>query len=186
MSKIIAARFDSLPDGQAAAQQLIQAGFPSEKICTFYCNPAGQHGKFAIGGDRDESPGAENSAAGVQQGALSGIGVGLAVGLATTPVLGPLGPALGAAIGAQAGAITGTPSSLSDLEKQQSNPKETKVVRSSGVITAAVVDEDQSQAKAFQVLQHVGGKDIEQAHGIIEDGDWKDFDPLAEVNLIKA
>jgi hypothetical protein len=184
MPDIVAARFPTLQEGQRVAALLQQAGFADEHLCTFYCNPAGQHGTFPIGGDRNESPGAEATASGAQKGVATGAGAGLAVGLATAPLLGPVAIAAGAALGAQAGSFAGTFSNVSDPERKNAKSQPRKVIRSSGVITAVALSDQTHQAKAVDILKSNGGLDIEYAQGTIEQGDWKDFDPLQEVKLI--
>ena len=61
MTVIIAGRFEQQDEVQEAISALQRAGAPPSQISSFYVNPPGQHDMFPIGGDRDESPGAEDS-----------------------------------------------------------------------------------------------------------------------------
>lgn len=102
MANIIAGRFDELEQVEHATSELVRAGFASEHICNFYVSSAGRHDETPIGGDRDISPGAEDSKKGVAAGAA----IGATVGIAGAPVLGPAGPLLGAHLGSLVGSLS--------------------------------------------------------------------------------
>ena len=97
MTTIISGNFQQQAEAQSALSDLAGAGFEAGKTTTFFVNPPGQHDRYPIGGDEDESPGTEDAAAGSASGAAVGGAIGVAVGLATLPVLGP-----GAAVAAAA------------------------------------------------------------------------------------
>ncbi|AYR24393.1 hypothetical protein [Herbaspirillum rubrisubalbicans] len=69
MTTIIAARFDLQEDAAQAVTALTEAGFAQRHISRFFVNPAGQHDRFALGGDRDKSPGAQDT----DSGAVTGV-----------------------------------------------------------------------------------------------------------------
>ncbi len=43
----------------------------------------------------------------------------------------------------------------------------------------AVVVEGADEARAVELMRRLGAEKVERADGIVEDGDWKDFDPLS-------
>lgn len=182
MATIIAGRLPEQGDAQQAATALLRAGFDSSAIATFYLSSAGQHDRHPLGGDRDASPGAEDTATGRTAGMTGAGAVGAVLGAATAPVTGPLGAVTGAAVGAYVGGLAG---SLSDMEEDGQQPDENPVpVRRAGMMLAvAVADGDESDA-ALDILRQLGAVDIEQAEGSIRDGDWQDFDPLVPPQLV--
>ena len=58
MAKIIAGRFDTTVDADAAVEALRRDGFAREEIDSFYVAPPGQHGLYPLGGDADADAGA--------------------------------------------------------------------------------------------------------------------------------
>lgn len=56
MSLIVAARFDTFPDVENAAQRLFSEGFTKQDVHVFYVNSAGEHSRYAYGGDRRSDP----------------------------------------------------------------------------------------------------------------------------------
>ena len=200
MAHIIAGHFQE----QSQVDQVIEAirdiGIRQEQISSFYVNPPGQHNLYSIGGDRDESPGAHDSSAGVVRGATTGGAIGAAAGLTGAPVFGPVGPAVGALVGAHIGGLIGSLSQMTedkqpdesaiDVAKRNVEPHQ----RSSGLMVAVSVDDaapsDTSgvgrnpQREIVDVLNRFGVRDLEEADGTIVDGDWQDFNPLAVPRLI--
>jgi hypothetical protein len=169
MATIIAGRFEQQAQVQDVIGALQNAGFPEDQISSFYVNPPGQHDTYQIGGDRDKSPGAEDSS----KGAATGGAVGAAIGIATTPVTGPAGPALGAYVGS----LIGT---LSQMDEAEESPP----VRQSGMLVAVSVPDGQHEAHATDVLRALGAHDLERADGTIENGDWIDFNPVSTPTLL--
>ncbi|WP_342117437.1 hypothetical protein [Pseudoduganella sp. OTU4001] len=49
---------------------------------------------------------------------------------------------------------------------------------------AAVAVEGEQEARAIEVMRRQGAAQIERAEGNIEQGDWKDFDPLSVPQFI--
>lgn len=184
MTHIIAGRLQQQDQVEQATEQLVQAGFPRDQISSFFVNPAGQHDLYPVGGDRDKSPGAHESDTGWVTGATAGGAIGAAVGLAGTVVAGPLGPALGALVGAHTGSLVGTLSSMKEKGENEDGENEVPQ-RQSGMLVAVGTADEHQERTALEVLQGLGADQLEQAEGIIEQGDWKDFDPLMPPHLLK-
>ncbi len=69
MSLIVAARFEGFEAAQAAAARLSANGFPDWDVNIFYVNPAGEHGRYPLGGDRRSDPDAGRADMGAFLGA---------------------------------------------------------------------------------------------------------------------
>ena len=183
MGSIIAARFELQDEAARAVNALVDAGFARERISSFFVNPAGQHDRFAVGGDRDKSPGAEETDKGAAAGVAAGAGAGAVAGVAAAPVAGPLGPVLGGLVGGHLGGLVGSLSATDD---------DPVPLRVAGMLVAVQLDDSAASAdsaveqRAMRVLQDLQGADLERAEGQIRDGDWIDFDPLVEPQWIPA
>jgi hypothetical protein len=177
MATIIAGRFLQQDEVQQAIVALESAGFFSERISSFYVNPPGQHDMYPVGGDRDESPGAEDSDKGSAAGMGAGGAVGAAVGAAATPVMGPVGAITGALVGAHLGSLMGSLSQTDDAE-------DIPTARHSGMLVAVAVNNPEEEQHAIDALLAAGGNDLERATGQIIDGDWTDFDPLSSPQFV--
>lgn len=183
MRTIVAGRFGQQAEVQEAIAQLLGAGFSQDQISSFYVNPAGQHDRYPVGGDRDKSPGAEQSSAGTAAGAATGGSIGAAVGAATAPVTGPLGAVTGAFVGAHIGSLVGTLGMMKeDGDATDENPVP---VRQAGMLVAVGVSEPPDEARAIDVLRSLGAADIERTEGTIVNGDWQDFDPVVPPSLVE-
>ena len=64
MTDIVAGRFEQQTEAQAAIEKLLRRGFRRDDVSSFFVNPPGQHGRFAVGGDRNVSPGARGAGLG--------------------------------------------------------------------------------------------------------------------------
>jgi hypothetical protein len=198
MTPIIAGRFDQQAQAGAAIEALRRQGFDAEDVSTFFLNPPGQHSAYALGGDRDESPGATDAQNGAVKGAAVGGALGLGLGLATAPFVGAIGPLAGAGAGAYAGSLVGA---LGDMKGPQdtvaaSAPhaehepmperrvESTPPQRQSGIMVAARAAEYAKRIVAVNVLRSTGAHDIERAEGTWQSGKWADFDPLKAPRLI--
>lgn len=171
MSTIIAGHFALHEETQRASAALQAAGYAADRISTFYSNPPGQHAVLPTGGDRSASPGAQDTPEGLAKGEVTGAAVGAALGAATIPLTGPLGPVLGGLVGAHVGSLY----SFSELkEKDESGPPP----RQAGMLVAVAVQEA-DVARVIDLLRQQGAQQVERAEGIIENGDWKDFNPLS-------
>jgi len=168
MATIIAARFSLQAEVQQAMETLQQAGAPASRIASFYVNPPGQHDIYPVGGDRDESPGAEK----VDKGSISGIGAGGVAGAAAGSVAGPPGAIVGGLVGAHVGSLIG---SLSRTDENINIPP----IRQAGMLVAVAVSTPDEEQQMIGALRQAGGTCLERAQGQIVNGDWNDFDPLS-------
>ena len=180
MSTIIAGRFEEQAEIEAAVSALRTAGFPANQISSFFLSPAGQHARFAIGGDRNISPGAEESVRGTAAGTTGGGLVGAAIGAVTTPLTGPLGAVTGGLVGAHIGNLVGALGKMKDDE----SPEDTPEIRHGGLLVAVSAPVERSQQRAIDVFRQCGARAIEVGDGHIVDGDWQDFDPAARPHLL--
>ena len=181
MTTIIAGRFELQEHADAAAAALASAGFDSDRISIFYNSSAGQHDQTALGGDRDQSPGAENTGMGNAAGIATGGAIGAAVGAVTTPLTGPIGAITGAFVGGHIGQLVGAMSATKD---DGGGEGENRIpVRQAGMMVAVEVGEGM-QDKALDALRSVGAADLEVGEGNIAAGDWADFDPVAPPRFV--
>jgi hypothetical protein len=163
---------------------LKDAGFPADRMTSFFVNPAGQHSLFDLGGDEDASPGADDAVSGAVAGTTVGGAIGLAVGLATFPFFGPASVIIGAGAGAYAGSLMGA---LETMHKEgPGTGTETDPIhpRHSGILIGVVVDTPEEQAKAIDIVRKLGALEMELTDGTIADGEWNDFDPRKSVTLL--
>jgi len=173
MTVIIAGRFAQQDEVEQAIGALQRAGVPSDQISSFYVNPAGQHDLFPIGGDRDESPGSEDS----DKGTALGLGAGGIIGGAAGAAAGPLGAITGALVGAHIGSLVG---SLSATNEDKDIPP----LRQSGMLVAVSVSSGQEEEKAIDTFRALGATCVERSEGKIVNGDWADFDPLSSPKFV--
>jgi hypothetical protein len=185
MSTIVAGHFLLQDQIANAREELMRAGFDEERISSFFLNQPGQHDLTAIGGDRIQSPGAEESPIGVLEGAATGGAVGAAIGLTTSLATGPLGPAVGGLLGAHVGSLYTLAKMKEAGEHEEGGTGENHYEpRKPGMLLAVAVDQPEQEARVLEVLQRLGSDHIELAQGTIEHGDWLDFDPLSLPHLI--
>jgi len=170
---IIAGRFDTFDDANAAKARLVEQGFPQDAISVFFNNPPGRHDLTEIGGDEHADPEAKHAAGGAVAGAAAGAGLGLAA-MAT----GPFGVAALAATGAYVGALAGAMNATDETHHEQPTR------RASGVIVGVLADGREDEA--IRTLSDAGADNIERAQGTVVDGDWSDFDPIAVPQLIEG
>lgn len=171
MSIIIAGHFQLQEAALDACQAFKAAGFDQGRVTTFFNNPPGQHNVIPTGGDQAQSQGAKETPEAVAKGEVTGAAIGAAAGAATIPLTGPLGPVLGGLVGAHVGSLY----SFSELqEKDESGPPP----RQSCMMVAVAV-EAPDEARAIELMRQQGAEKVERAEGIVENGDWKDFDPLS-------
>lgn len=180
MSIIIAGRFEELSEVDAAVHDLRDAGFPADQISSFFLSPAGQHARYALGGDHDKSTGAEDSVKGTAAGALGGGLVGATIGAIATPLAGPIGLVTGGLVGAHIGNLIGALGRM----KEDDSPGDAPAIRHSGLIVAVSTPVESSQERAVEMLRHCGARAIEIGEGHIAAGDWEDFDPSASPKVL--
>lgn len=188
MSLIIAARFDTFDHAQGAADALMKDGVHADDMHTFFVNPPGAHARLSIGGDRVSDPGSIGAPYGAFGGAaiLAVIGavigalIGFSLNNAMLPVVG------GAGVGAYIGALIGGVSRLGRKEPGQTKHTpdvgQEKAGRPAGVLLAIRADVGRQQRIA-ELLRQNGGIEVERAQGRWENGQWRDFDPLATPDL---
>jgi hypothetical protein len=177
---IIAGRFDEKERADALLDRLSQAGFPEHRYTSFFVNPPGQHDRTAIGGDRDESPGATRADNSALKGAGVGGAIGLGVGLAAAPLAGPAAVAGGLGVGAYGGSLAGALMGMGDREPGEAQAP----ARKSGFLVAVQVDTPEDERSAIRLLQSSGAAETERAHGRWEGGKWVDFDPTRAPALV--
>lgn len=191
MKTIIVGRYTQQDQAQSAARELLRAGFSSRETSLFYDNPQGQHDIFPVGGDEDESEGTHRASSGAVRGAIGGVGAGTLVGAATIPVLGPAGPLLGAAVGAYAGSLVGALKNMEEADEHQGEPAHhagepgsEEPSRKAGYMLAVAITSPQQRNDAIDILG-AHAEEVEEAEGVIQDGDWIDFNPLAPGKVIR-
>lgn len=185
MSHIVAARFDTFDEAQAAARALRSSLIVPDEVDVMYVTPPGQHAQFPVGGDELADKGARKSTMGAVAGAVVGGGAGAVVGASVVaPVAGPVAGAAAAGVGAYIGALAG---SLATAREHAPEPTGTqpqkKALRSAGVLVAVCVDHV-SEAQVIDQLRSHGGKDVEIAEGFWHDGHWASFDPVSPPTLV--
>jgi hypothetical protein len=181
MATIIAAGFETYVEAQEALQRLAAAGIDREHLCEFRVNPPGMHDETPIGGDRHESPGAQNADSGATKGAAVGAAVGTAAGVAITPFLGPAGIVAGAGVGAYTGSLVGGMKKGVDETPQ---PDHTVLRPAEALIAVNVDGAGVPEDAVVRAFEEAGAWQIERTEGRWENGEWADFDPLAPPHLI--
>ena len=189
MTTLIAGRFSQQTQAESASTELLRSGFSPRDMTLFYVNPQGQHGTYPVGGDEDESAGTHHASAGAMRGAAGGVGVGTLVGAATLPVLGPAGPLLGAAVGAYTGSLVGALNKMNKSEEAMDNaeeqfPAEEAHPRKAGVLLAVAVTTPEQRESAIQILG-VSALELEEAEGVMNNGQWTDFDPVKPIKAVE-
>ena len=189
MTTLITGNFQQQDEAQRAVSDLIGAGFAAGQTTNFFVNPPGQHDRYPIGGDEDESPGTEDSAAGSASGVAVGGAIGVAVGIATLPVLGPGAAVAAAGVGAYAGSLYGALAKTDDGNNPETQAarealRESERPRQSGMLVAVSAPASAQQDTAIRILCAHGATDIERPEGTIVAGDWTDFNPLAPLRLV--
>lgn len=182
MATIIAGKFDVQSEVDAAISALRSAGFPADHISTFYLAPAGQHARYAIGGDHDKSAGAEQTPQGTAAGTTTGGLVGAAIGAVTTPLTGPIGAITGGLVGAHLGNLVGALGTMKD----DKDPEHEPAIRHAGLMVAVTTPNAQCEQRAIGILREQGAQQMEAGEGRIVNGDWEDFDPSAAPHLIDS
>jgi hypothetical protein len=175
MSLIVAARFDTFPAAESAAQILYAHGFLGRDISTFYVDiPA--HGDVSM--PDPDSQGAEWGAIvgaaciGLLFAALGGA-IAWRISDTTTAML--IGAGLGAYLGSLWGALWVT-------GRRTRGVKTPPNARKPGVLLALRIAPEQEE-QACELLRGAGGHNVERARGRWHHGKWEDFDPLKPLEL---
>lgn len=180
MTNIIAARFQTVEEADAAIRALEAAGCPRTFIDSFYVSPPGMHAATPIGGDAHADAGSRDAGAGAVTGAVAGGATGLALGTAAAlalPVAGPVIAVAAAGIGAYTGSLAGGMATTKD--GQSAPPTEKHPVPHTGGPMVAVNVAAEKEVEVITILRDAGGHDLERAIGRFEAGRWVDFDPVA-------
>jgi hypothetical protein len=176
MSIIVAGRFETAEQADRAVQDMLSGGFQRSDASKFFVNPPGQHDQFPVGGDQNADANASKAHVGAAAGAAAGTAVGAAAALAI-PGLGPA-LALGVvALGAYTGSLAGTLAKLGD--HQAARESDASPGRHGGMLVAVNAVDANAEQKALDVLRRHGAADIERREGVWQNGEWKDFDPVA-------
>jgi hypothetical protein len=176
MNTIIAGMFDTFAQAHAASERLADSGFALEDQSLFYLAPAGQHARYALGGDQD----ADGQAKDMHEDAVKGGAVGaLAIGAAAAVVAGPVGAITAAAVGAYTGSLVGAMTgSEGDAEPSGS------AQRGSGVMLAVRLEQDANLDVAVDALREHAARQVECAQGEWRQSEWVDFDPTRPPTFI--
>lgn len=183
MATIISGRFEQQDATRDALEALVAAGFARDHVAAFFVNSPGKHDLHPVGGDEDESPGAEHAAKGAAAGAAGAAVAGAAAG----SLLGPAGAATGALVGAYVGSLPGAlAESKGHPQADQTRAEATRTVeeRQAGMMLSVEVADGSRESMAIRVLEDAGATDMERGDGHIVGGDWVDFDPLSPVRRI--
>jgi hypothetical protein len=189
MTTIITGNFQQQDEARQALSELMGAGFAASQTTTFFVNPPGQHDRYPLGGDEDESVGTEHAAGGSASGAAVGGAIGAAVGIAALPVLGPGAPVAAAGVGAYAGSLYGALRNTDDKNNPETQAarddlQRGELPRKSGMLVAVAAPASVQQDTAIRILRAHGATDIERPEGTIVAGEWADFNPLTPLQLV--
>jgi len=187
MSLIIAGRFQTFANAEAAAQRLFANGFLEEDVTLFYVAPSGQHARLATGGDHYADAGAKEASKGAGKGVTIGAVLGAIVGaavfvLSKAPLLAAVlaagaGAYVGSLVGAMSHAKSGKRAAANSTSADNHGSANALDARQSGVVVAVHVGPE-LQAQAAGILRDAGGKEVERASGQWRNGRWADFDPV--------
>jgi hypothetical protein len=178
MSTIIAGHFQLQDEVDLARNALAGAGFPEDRISSFFVNQPGQHDLTPIGGDHLQSPGAKETPIGVLEGTAAGGAIGLALGAATSVVTGPVGPIVGGLVGAHVGSLYSF-HKMKESGESETGGENAAEPRKPGMLLAVALDDPAQEGRVLELLRGLGANHIERAEGSIVGGDWVDFDPLS-------
>ena len=182
METIVAGRFETFEDAETAVRHLVAEGFRREDAGAFFVNPPGQHARFPVGGDEYADANAGAAGPGAVAGAVTGAAAGLAAamsipGLNVALLLGVIG------VGAYTGSLAGTLAGLG-VRRPMDNELDMQPRRHAGVLVAVRTFSEEAEDVAVEALRQEGAVDVEHAKGVWQDGEWKDFDPVAPIQLV--
>ena len=180
MATIIAGGFDVYSKTRAAVRRLRDAGIPEDNLCEFRINPAGEHDRTPIGGDRNESPGATRADRGAGKGAAIGAAIGTVAGVAATPLLGPAGIVAGAGVGGYTGSLMG---SLGEVSEEV-QPDHDDVRPAEAMVAVNADGAGLAEDEIVRIFEECGAQQVERAEGSWADGEWQDFDPVSRPQLV--
>ena len=181
MSRIVAGRFQTSVDADAALAALQREGFRSGEYESFYVAPPGQNATYPIGGDEHADRGARKAGWGAAAGAGLGAVIGAAAGAVTSMEFGLVAILLGAGLGAYVGSFAGSMSKMRDTGKSAAAAG-VETIDHGGRMIAINVDRLEMERRAIDILRRHGARDIGRAEGTWRDGSWRDFDPRAPLS----
>jgi hypothetical protein len=179
MTIIVAAKFESASDVDAAKRTLQGAGFRDDELQSFFVGPPGRHDLYPLGGDAHHDEGTKKSGRGAlffaAIGAVCGVAAG-ALGVMAMPYYWLPILVVGAGIGAYAGSLWGALRAARGGKPNRASPDEP--VEDPGGITLAVkAERPYGSAMAVAAFRRHGARDIVQTRGEWKNGGWQDFDP---------
>ncbi|APD12271.1 hypothetical protein [Pandoraea sputorum] len=176
MAMIVAGRFTTFDQANLVASRLYDRSFRPSDVSVFFLNPTGQHARFPMGGDVDADAAARPASRGAAQGVVAGGAFGLAMGALLYVAIWRfwLVPVVGMMAGAYLGAFLGA---LRRMQSRERVSARQAGMRDAGVMLATHVSESTADT-AIAVLRDAGAAEIEQANGVWEGGEWRDFDPV--------
>jgi hypothetical protein len=176
---VIVGRVGTWDDASGVRDALLDAGFASTDVETFYTGPAGRHAITSIGGDSQADAGSVDVGKGAAAGGIAGGAAGIALGaaLAAVPVVGAVVLTAGA-LGAFGGALAGGVAATQD-GSGKTDTEEHPVAKAGGVVIAVRCDRDpDGEARALRCLRDAGAIALERAQGRWHEGSWVDWDPV--------
>ena len=187
MATIIAGRFETQDDANAAADALKSAGFADTHIQVFYVSPPGMHGNVPIVDNEQPEVGTDDAGRTAVKGALIGAAAGLAVGVLAAPLAVPAAAGAaalaGAGVGAYGSSLAGAVTGAGDSETEEKAERGEPIERHSGMLVAVMADGNID--RAIDTLRAAKGSEIERAEGEWRDGGWADFSPFARPVLVE-
>lgn len=183
MARIVAGRFDSTLDADAALAALRREGFGDNETDSFYVGPPGQHDMTPVGGDAPHaSAGSKQAGAGGAIGAVVGAIVGLAAGWVVSGEYGIVAVLLAGGLGAYIGSFAGGMSRVRGGRRREATVEHPVEPRGGRMIAVNVERGNESRAAA--ILRQHRARDVGRAEGEWRDGSWRDFDPRAPLAAV--
>ena len=183
MSKIVAGRFDSTLDADAALAALAREGFTNGDVDSFYVGPPGQHAMTPVGGDAPHaSAGSRQAGVAAAIGAVIGALVGLAAGWVLQLEQNGITWILSAGLGAYIGSFAGAMSRVRGGRKSEATVEHPLEPRGGRMVAVNV--ERGNEGRAVAILRQHRARDVGRTEGEWRDGSWRDFDPRAPLATI--
>lgn len=201
MSKVINGNFQDLDAAKRAVEDLLSMGFSADRTTCFSLTLIAERTKKTghtpandVLSDADHAvqTGLEKEAPAAAEGALLGAAVGGAIGVAFALGAPPLAAATALGIGAYGGSLYGALSGMEAADAKATEAaeatamKQTSHARQSGTLVAAVANGEVQLDSAKRILQSHGATDIELREGILQNGQWLDFNPSSPLQLLPS
>jgi hypothetical protein len=183
MSRIVAGRFDSTLDADAALAALRREGFSEQDTDSFYVGPPGQHAMTPVGGDAPHSSaGSKGAGLAAAIGAAIGAVVGVAAATLVVDEYGQVALVLAAALFAYIGSFAGAMAYVRGGRRGEASVEHP--VEPLGGRMIAVNVERGDERRAVAILRQHRARNIGRAEGVWRDGSWRDFDPRAPLATV--